>query len=128
MSDGRRVSLTPTLAKVSKLLVDKSYRGKGDFPTTNAISNSLVLTAVPVERAQSAQSSPPASKVSPSTTQSADAQGAYTVHISDAAKAMQAMMQEATETSYQTAQEASHGDLQAKRLLAKEEAAKKLMG
>lgn len=94
---------------------------------TNAITNSLVQTGVPVARAQSAQPPPTPSKVSQPTTQSADAQGAYTVHISDAAKqALQAMMKEATETSSQTAQEARHGDRQAQRLLAKEAEAKKL--
>ena len=94
---------------------------------TNAITNSLVQTSVPVDRGQSTQPPAAASKVSQPTTPSADAQGAYTVHISDAAKqALQAMMKEATENTYQTAQEASHGDIQAQRLLAKEAAAKKL--
>jgi len=37
---------------------------------------------------------------------------------------MVAALQEAKETSAQTAQEAAHGDLQAQRLLAKEAAAK----
>jgi hypothetical protein len=37
---------------------------------------------------------------------------------------MLAAMQEATETPFQTAKEASQGDLQAQRLLAKEAAAK----
>jgi hypothetical protein len=37
---------------------------------------------------------------------------------------MLAAMQEATETPAQTAQEASHGDVQAQQLLAKEAAAK----
>ena len=45
----------------------------------------------------------------------------YTVSISNAAHAALA---EATETSVQTAQEAGHGDRQAQRLLAKEQAAK----
>ena len=44
-----------------------------------------------------------------------------TVQVSSAA---QAMLQEATETSAQTAKEASAGDHQAQRLLAKEAAAK----
>lgn len=49
------------------------------------------------------------------------------VDLSGAGKAMsgaQAAAQEATETSAQTAKEAMGGDLQAKKLLAKEEAAK----
>ncbi len=94
---------------------------------SNAITNSLVQTSVPFAHAQSTQPPATTSKIPQPTTDSADAQGAYTVHISDAAKqALQAMTKEATETSYQTAQEASHGDLQAQRLLAKEAAAKKL--
>jgi len=51
----------------------------------------------------------------------ASAQASYTVSISNAARAALA---EATETSVQTAQEAGHGDRQAQRLLAKEQAAK----
>jgi hypothetical protein len=46
------------------------------------------------------------------------------VQLSQAAQAMLAALQEASETPAQTAQEASLGDLQAKRLLAKEAAAK----
>jgi hypothetical protein len=45
-----------------------------------------------------------------------------TVQISNAAKALQ----EVSETRYQTAQEASRGDHQAQKLLAKETAAQKL--
>ena len=44
------------------------------------------------------------------------------VQLSKSAQAMLALQQEAQETSVQTAQEASHGDLQARRLLAKEAA------
>jgi hypothetical protein len=46
------------------------------------------------------------------------------VQLSKVAQAMVAALQEATETSVQTAQEARHGDLQAQRLLAKDAAAK----
>jgi len=46
------------------------------------------------------------------------------VSLSPAAQAMVAAQQEARETSAQTTQEASHGDSQARRLLAKEAAAK----
>jgi hypothetical protein len=44
--------------------------------------------------------------------------------LSKAAQAALATLQELTETPTQTANEASHGDLQAQRLLAKEAAAK----
>ena len=47
-----------------------------------------------------------------------------TVELSKTAQAMLAAMQEATETPAQTAKEASHGDVQAQQLLAKEAAAK----
>ncbi len=47
-----------------------------------------------------------------------------TVQLSQAAQAMLAAMQEATETPAQTANEADRGDLQARRLLAKEAAVK----
>ena len=50
--------------------------------------------------------------------------GTDSVQLSKAAQAMVAALQEAKETSAQTAQEAAHGDLQAQRLLAKEAAAK----
>jgi hypothetical protein len=43
-----------------------------------------------------------------------------TVQLSSVAQAMLAAVQEATETPVQTAQEATGGDLQAQRLLAKE--------
>ena len=46
------------------------------------------------------------------------------VQLSKTAQAMLAALQEARETPVQTAKEASHGDLQARRLLANEAAAK----
>jgi len=46
------------------------------------------------------------------------------VHLSQAAQAMLATMQESRETAAQTAKEAGNGDRQAQRLLAKEAAAK----
>jgi hypothetical protein len=46
------------------------------------------------------------------------------VQLSKTAQAAAAALQESTENSTQTGQEASHGDLQAQRLLAKEAAAK----
>jgi hypothetical protein len=51
-----------------------------------------------------------------------------TVSISSAAlSALKAALQEATETSAQTAKEANSGDLQAQKLLAKEAAAKEAL-
>ena len=46
------------------------------------------------------------------------------VQLSRTAQATLAALQETRETSFQTANEAGHGDLQAQRLLAKEAAAK----
>ncbi|WP_368726168.1 hypothetical protein [Paraburkholderia phymatum] len=67
---------------------------------------------------QSAGGTPSTSK-----TTSTSSPSSYTVSISGAARAA---LLEATETSVQTAQEANRGDLQAKRLLAKEQASKAL--
>jgi hypothetical protein len=53
----------------------------------------------------------------------APANNTDTVQLSQAAQAKIAAMQEARETANQTTQEASHGDVQAQRLLAKEAAA-----
>lgn len=55
------------------------------------------------------------------TTQAASPTASYTVNIS---KAAHAALAEASETSVQTAQEAGHGDQQAQRLLAREQASK----
>ena len=52
--------------------------------------------------------------------------GGDSVQLSKAAQATLATLQETTETNAQTVKEASHGDLQAKRLLAKEAAEKAL--
>jgi len=46
------------------------------------------------------------------------------VQVSKTAQAAAAILQEARETTTQTSQEAAHGDLQAKRLAAKEAAAR----
>ena len=48
------------------------------------------------------------------------------IQLSKTAQAMLAALQEARETPFQTAKEASHGDLQARRLLANEAAAKSI--
>jgi hypothetical protein len=50
--------------------------------------------------------------------------GGDSVQLSKAAQATLATLQETTETNAQTVKEAAHGDLQAKRLLAKEAAEK----
>ena len=81
----------------------------------------------------SAASPQPVSPVKPATTSSKQASGPKqssggadtdTVHLSSTAQAQlsatQAAVQEATETSAQTAKEATGGDLQAQRLLARE--------
>jgi hypothetical protein len=52
------------------------------------------------------------------------ATGTDSVQLSKIALARVAAVQEATETSAQTAQEASHGDLQAQRLVARQAAEK----
>jgi hypothetical protein len=69
-----------------------------------------VTPAPAVDQPKPAQPSPQAAKPQPAP--------ADTVTLSSAASARQ----ELTETSAQTAREASHGDIQAKRLLAKEAA------
>jgi len=67
--------------------------------------------------------------VAPSTKQSTQkppqpAASSDAVNLSNAAQAMAATLKEARETPAQTAKEAQGGDLQARRLLAKEAAAK----
>jgi hypothetical protein len=52
---------------------------------------------------------------------------ADSVNLSNAAQALAATLKEARETPAQTAKEAQGGDLQARRLLAKEEAAKTIV-
>jgi hypothetical protein len=64
----------------------------------------------------------PTLKSTPSKPQSAPAKTADTVQLSHIAQAVLAASKEVTETPAQTAKEAIHGDLQAKRLLAKETA------
>jgi hypothetical protein len=69
------------------------------------------------QSAQSVADTKPADTKSSSTASSPS----YTVSISNAGRAA---MLEASETSVQTAQEAGRGDLQAQRLLSREQAAK----
>ena len=64
------------------------------------------------------------SSVKPAPSKPASATSTDSVQLSLVAQAMAAALQEAKETSAQTAQEANSGDLQARRLLAKEAAAK----
>jgi hypothetical protein len=78
-----------------------------------AISEITQTTAVP-------QSTPaPARKPDQS---SARPPATDSVHLSQAAQAAAATLQEARETSAQTAREAGHGDLQAQRVLARQAA------
>jgi hypothetical protein len=81
----------------------------------NAISN-----AIPTQSVAQSQGTSPQRTPQPQTQPSASTDS---VHLSLAAQAMMAAVQEARETPAQTTQEASHGDLQARRLLAKEAAA-----
>jgi hypothetical protein len=82
----------------------------------SAISNATQTQPVAQSTGTSAQKPAQSKPQSATTTDS--------VQLSQAAQAMLAALQEARETPAQTAQEASLGDLQAKRLLAKEAAAK----
>jgi hypothetical protein len=87
---------------------------------SNAITSSPVQPNVQVAPAPSAQ------KTDQVKTQAMPPRGQDTVQISQASQQALAAMKEATESASQTAQEASHGDRQAQRLLAKEAADKKL--
>lgn len=99
--------------------------------SVQAVNNqqiSSVATGVSTQAQQAAKSAQPASAAktgsATSSAQSPAPQASYTVKISAAAQALLAARAEAAETSVQTAQEAGRGDLQAQRLLAKEQAAK----
>ncbi|HTI19218.1 MAG TPA: hypothetical protein VL598_16330 [Trinickia sp.] len=95
--------------------------------TIQAVSNQPAATMAVATSAKSQQTSAttqPASATQSSsntTTQASQSSASYTVSISNAGRAA---MAEAVETSVQTAQEASKGDHQAQRLLAKEQAHK----
>jgi hypothetical protein len=82
----------------------------------SAISNAAQTQPVAQSTETSAQKPTQSKPQSATTTDS--------VQLSQTAQAMLATLQEAGETPAQTAKEASLGDLQAKRLLAKEAAAK----
>jgi hypothetical protein len=77
---------------------------------------SAISNAIPTQPVQSAAKSPQPAPQSVAGTDS--------VTLSLAAQAALAATRDATETPSQTAQEASHGDLQARRLLAREAAEK----
>ena len=82
----------------------------GAGTTTAAITQTKTAQVEPKNKATTASQPQPAAK--------------DTVTISSAATQAAQAAQEAKETPQQTAKEAQHGDLQAKRLLAKETAAK----
>ena len=82
----------------------------------NPISNVTQPQPVAPSTKQSTQKPP---QPTPQPAASSDA-----VNLSNAAQAMAATLKEARETPAQTAKEAQGGDLQARRLLAKEAAAK----
>lgn len=82
-----------------------------------SIGQSMAQSSSTTQSAQSVADTKPADTKSSSTPSSPS----YTVSISNAGRAA---MLEASETSVQTAQEAGRGDLQAQRLLSREQAAK----
>ena len=82
----------------------------------SAISNATQTQPVAQPRAAAPRKPTPSEKPSAAPTD--------TVQLSKAAQARVAALQEARETAAQTAQEAGRGDIQAKRLLAKEATAK----
>jgi hypothetical protein len=87
---------------------------------TTAITN-----ATSDQSTASAKAQAPNSKAAQAKPQSAPPKAAGdTVQLSQAAQAAAAAMKEVRETPAQTATEAIHGDLQAKRLLAKDTATK----
>ena len=81
-----------------------------------AVSNATPAQPVSQSRGTSAKK--------PVQSESQAATGTDSVQLSQLAQTLLAARQEATENSFQTAQEASRGDLQAQRLLASEAAAK----
>jgi hypothetical protein len=82
-----------------------------DILMVHPVSNATAVAAGQPTTVRAASPTPPAPKPQPAATD--------TVQISAASKALQ----ELSETSVQTGQEARSGDVQAQRLLAKEEAA-----
>lgn len=87
---------------------------------TQPASTSQGAQAAPAANVAKTSHTASAGQTSSSSTSTAPASSTK-VSISDTARALLA---EATETSAQTAKEAGHGDRQAQRLLAKEQAAK----
>ena len=89
-----------------------------------SVSPNLSQAATAGHAAQTAAqtvASPASTGKTSSTASSPASSSSYTVSISNAGRAA---LLESRETSVQTAQEASHGDRTAQRLLAKEQAAK----
>jgi len=86
----------------------------------SAISNATQTQ--PVAQSTGTSTQKPTTQPKPQSATSTDS-----VQLSQAAQAMLAALQEARETPAQTAKEAGLGDLQAKRLLAKEAAAKSVV-
>jgi hypothetical protein len=84
----------------------------------NAVSNTAPVSSVAPQPSSSQKAAKPKSE-SPTTTTNTD-----TVQLSSAAQAALAAVKEAQETPAQTAKEANGGDPQARRLLAREAAAK----
>ena len=84
------------------------------------------ISSAPPTQPVAKSSEAPAPKPAPSKPQAAAAAvgGGDSVHLSSTAQALLAAMQEATETPFQTAKEASGGDPQAQRLLANESASR----
>lgn len=116
-------------AKVHSHFADKSYAVKGaplfgeKIMSVQAINSQPATLATSGTSPTSTQSSPAVQSASSSKATSSSSPDK--VSISSAAHAaFHAALAEATETSVQTAQEASRGDLQAQRLAAKEKAAK----
>ena len=89
--------------------------------TSTAQPNPATASATQAQPA--AKGAAPSQKAAPPSTSSTSANVTDSVQISNAARAM---MQEATELPSQTAVEASKGDRQAQRLLAREAAEKKM--
>jgi hypothetical protein len=84
----------------------------------------MIIASADATSSQTIPAASPTSKSTSSNQQSAPVQKTDTVQLSHVAQAALAALKEVTETPAQTAKEAVSGDLQAKRLLAKETAAK----
>ncbi|WP_233829534.1 hypothetical protein [Paraburkholderia sp. ZP32-5] len=97
----------------------QAVHGQQNSPVAMGVSTQAQQAAGQTQQASSSTTGSTASSSQP-----AAPQPSYTVKISAAAQALLAARAEANETSVQTAKEAAHGDQQAARLLAKEQARK----